>query len=134
MKNNPLLKTLKDGDIVMFVYHTMGPMLGDMTPSKEIRYIARLKNTKFIPADKNCSVDWLEFNSEILYSNQRQHPELLEQGVPFNCLTITETVPEGLIERMAEFHKLWKAEEFMYSDVELESLKELIRSNLEALK
>jgi len=35
MKNNPLLKTLKDGDIVMFVHHTMGPMLGDMTQVKK---------------------------------------------------------------------------------------------------
>jgi hypothetical protein len=130
MKNNPLLKTLKDGDIVMFVHHTMGPMLGDMTPSKEIRYIARLSKTKFIPADEKCSVDWLEFESEILYSNQRQHPELLKQGVPYNCTAITETVPAGLLERMAEFHKLWKAEEYMYSDVELEHLREIALEKL----
>jgi hypothetical protein len=127
---NPLLKTLKDGDIVMFVYHTMGPTLGDMTPSKEIRYIARLSKTKFIPADEKCSADWLEFESEILYSNQRQHPELLKQGVPFNCMAIMETVPEGLIEKMAEFHKLWKAEEYMYSDIELEHLRQIALEKL----
>lgn len=130
MKNNPLLKTLKDGDIVMFVHHTMGPTFRDITPSKEMRYIARLSKTKFIPADEKCSVDWLEFESEILYSNQRQHPELLTHGVPYNCMAITETVPEGLIERMVEFHKLWKAEEYMYSDVELENLREIARENL----
>ena len=130
MKNNPLLKTLRDGDIVMFVHNTMGPMLGDMTPSREIRYIARLKNTKFIPADEKCSVDWLEFDSEILYSNQRQHPELLKHGVPYNSSAITETVPEGILERTAEFFKLWKAEEYMYSDLELENLREIAREKL----
>lgn len=116
---NPLLKTLKENDIVLIEIRQPNPV---RPPSIQI---ARINNLKFIPKDESCSFDWLDFDGEILYTNARLHKSILKKPIG-NCYAIKEKLPnnEKFLENYANINGLWKAELYMYSDEEVEHIKE----------
>lgn len=119
MKNNPLLKIINNGDVVMI------ENIGLTGPT--VMEICRLKNTVFTGADTKCSIDWLEFDAEILYTNLRLHPSMLNDSMG-NCRAIIEIIPEELIDRIARANDMWPATDHMLSDVELEAKRYEIES------
>jgi len=111
MENNPLLKQLKVGDLVL-VETPMGN--GPMA-----RQIIKLTNVDFKPMDEECNLDWLDFECEVLYTNQKMHPSNL--GLCFgNCYAITQIVDNKHLKKFAKSMELWKPLDFPMTDAELE--------------
>jgi len=106
---NPLLKTLKDGDVVMVEVPSSGA---------SFKQIVKLKNLKYQSADNEFDFDWLHFDSDVLYVNQRTHKDIMQcMG---NCLAITEIIPTELIEHTARQNDMWRSDLHLMSDAELE--------------
>lgn len=117
---NPLLKTLKENDVVMVELR-----------SKEranFKQICRLYNLKYTPADEKYDFDWLDFDAEVLYVNWRVHPTMV--NCIGNCLAIGEIIPTGLIETYVRQNEMWKPEAYPLSDAELESKQREIERRL----
>ena len=119
---NDLLKLLKEGDIVMFEANS-----NERAP---YQMIVRLTELKFIPKDGDADFDWLDFKGEPLYTNWRLHESMIEEWKNghggMNCLGISEIIPKDLIERFALLHNMWKVDEFLLSDVELEAKRKRV--------
>ena len=109
--NNPILKYIKNNDIVLFELPS--------TERTNIKEIVRIYNLNFIPADDGFKFDWLEFEGEILYTNIRLHHSMINKPIG-NCLAITEIIPNDFVEQYARANDLWKATDFLLSDNELE--------------
>lgn len=113
MRNNPILKTLKENDIVLLEIAGNGP---------PIKQIARIFNLKFQKADDEYDFDWLNFDSEVLYTNMKLHET--EKNKTFgNCLAIIEKVEESHLEQYSKSLYMWNVDEYKLSDEEFEYLK-----------
>ena len=121
MKSNQLLKTLKDGDIVLMV------LPGLYEPS--VLEICQLKNTKFIPKGEGRSFDRLDFDSDTLYVNTRVHSSQLGESAG-NCLSITEVIAPEHLEQFARNKDMWKASLYQYSDVEYKHAQSTAESSI----
>lgn len=121
MKSNPILKLLKEGDIVFME-----------VPSFlfTVKQIIKLKNLKYEPVDDQFKFDWLNFDPEVLYTNMRWHPSLLGRCAG-NCLAIKEIVPTAILEMFAANHNMWKATDNMLSDEELAAEQERLKNQFE---
>ena len=108
---NPLLKILKENDVVMVELCS--------TERANFKQICRLHNLKYTPTDGEFDFDWLNFDAEILYVNFRIHPTMIH--CIGNCLAITEIVPIDLIETYARQNEMWNPEKYQLSDAELEA-------------
>jgi hypothetical protein len=113
---NPLLKTLKDGDVVMVEIPSSGATFKE---------IVKLKNLKYQPADEKFDFDWLDFDCDILYVNQRVHKDMLQSSLG-NCLAITEIIPTDLIEHTARQNDMWRSDLHLMSDAELEQKQNFV--------
>ena len=102
---NPILKTLKDGDIVMIEV-------------SDYKQIVKLKNIQYKPLNKKFDSDWLEFDSEVLFTNTRMHKN--NMTALGNCLAITQIIPNEIVENIASQNKMWKADMYLLSDEEVE--------------
>lgn len=109
--NNPLLKNIKEGDIVLMEIQS--------SERNSFKEICKLSNLNFQPADKEFNFDWLEFEGEILYTNFRLHKSMLDKPMG-NCLSITEIIPIDLVETYVRINDMWRANNFLMSDQELE--------------
>jgi hypothetical protein len=107
---NPILKTLKDGDVVMIYI--------PFPSGQSARQIVRLKNIKYLPADDKFDFDWLDFDCDVLYVNQRTHKDVLQCWG--NCVSIAEVIPADLIEITARQNDMWLWDLYQLSDAELE--------------
>jgi len=113
--NNPILKEIKNGDIVMVEM-----------PSKlraAYKQICKLTDIKYEPADKETPFDWLNFKSEILYTNYRLHPTMMH--CIGNCLAISEIIPAELIDTYVRQNEMWRPEQYPLSDAEFEQKRNL---------
>ena len=90
MTKNPILKTLKNGDIVMLAleYNEDGQSIIK-------KQIVKLKNIKYIPPDDDHDFDWLEFDGDVLYSNCKV-PAFVG-----NCIAIKYKIKESELEYIA---------------------------------
>ena len=122
-KTNPLLKLIKEGDLVLM------EISGFTSVAKQI---CRLKNIKFQPANEEYNFDWLDFEVDVLYTSIRMHPTLLNQCIG-NCQAIKEIIPEGILEIVAKNYNVWKADEYMLSDAELEATRQRVTNDMENL-
>lgn len=109
MKSNPILKQLKEGDIVL----TENPS-HDLATCKQM---IKLRNIKYHPIDDKHMFDWLDFEGDILYTNIKLHKSLLNQPIG-NCMSITEIICDEQIEQLARLYDMWKADEYMLTDSE----------------
>jgi hypothetical protein len=123
-KANPLIYVVKENDVVFF------NITGFSGAAKQL---CRVYDLKLIPADEVCSIDWLEFKVDVLYASQRMHPSVMNNCIG-NCLAMQEIVPEPIMEMFAKNHNMWKADEYMMSDAELEAVRERFDNLLEDLK
>jgi len=115
--NNPILKTLKENDIVLFHIPS-----NTFTRSAPIRQIIKLKNLKFQPSDDKYHFDWLNFEGEVLYTTERVHSE--NPNLIFgNCLSIIEKLNSFLVEKYVKDFMMFPPSENQLSDEELEFLK-----------
>lgn len=111
---NPLIKILKDGDVVLMEIPSI---------SRTLMQIVRLKNLKYQPANEEFDFDWLEFEGDVLYVNARHHQSMLS---PIgNCLSITEIIPTELIENYAKKYDMWRSDLHLLSDAEFEVKKKM---------
>lgn len=121
IKNNPLLKTLKNGDVVLFEI----PYASD----KPDYIIAEISNLKFYPSDEEYDYDWLDFDSKALYSTYRMHLEHLK--VPVNCMCITEVFPKdkpNRLRRAIKEYDLMDVNDDPLSDEELDAKKSFVEN------
>lgn len=114
MKNNPILKTLVDGDVVM--------MEVPSSLRNSLKQICRITNLKFTEAENDRKFDWLEFDGEVLYTNTRLHKSHLNDPIG-NCLAITEKLTNSDIAKIAKINNLWAFSDDLMSDAELEYAK-----------
>ena len=117
---NPLLKILKAEDVVMVEIPSSGATF---------KQIVKLKNLKYQPADNEFDFDWLDFDSDVLYVNQRTHKDILQ--CLGNCLSITEIIPTELIEHIARQNDMWRSDLHLMSDAELEQKRNFVNSMFE---
>ena len=118
---NPLLKSLKDGDVVMVEIPSSGATF---------KQIVKIKNVKYQSADDEFDFDWLDFESDVLYVNRRTHKDILQcMG---NCLAITEIIPPELIEHTARQNDMWRSDLHLMSDAELEQKIKFVNALFEA--
>lgn len=111
IKNNNILKSLKENDIVMIEIPS--------SERNDVKEICRIYNLKFIPADSKYNFDWLDFDSEILYTNMKLHKSMLNQSMG-NCMAITEKIDLEQVEQIARVNDMWKADKYLLSDAEFE--------------
>jgi hypothetical protein len=111
MGNNPLLKDLKLNDMVLIEV----PM-GNQPPAKQI---VKLTKVDFKPSNDEHDLDWLDFDCEVIYTNQKTHPSNLTLSYG-NCYTITQLVDEKHLKLLAKAQGLWKPLDFPMTDAELE--------------
>lgn len=118
--NNPILKTLKEGDIVMVELVSKN--------GKPFKQICQLSNLKYFPADETYDSDWLEFKTEVLYTNFRMSPNAIY--CIGNCLAITEVIPKELVQIYVTREGMWNPEQYPLSDEEVEYHKNRIELDL----
>ena len=119
MKNNPILETLKENDIIMIE-----------VPSTEIasvKEICRIYNLKFKKAGSETKLDWLDFDGEILYTNFKLHKSMLNKPSG-NCMAITHKIDVEQLEQIARVNDMWKSDMYLLSDAELEHKRNLVMS------
>lgn len=113
-KNNPILKTLVLGDVVLINIPS-----NTWTRSAPIRQIIKLTELDFDPGD---DFDWLNFKGDVLYTTERVHSS--DPNLIFgNCFSITEKLNSFLIEKYKKDFMMFSPEENQLSDEELEYLK-----------
>lgn len=115
MKSNPILKTLKEGDIVLI---EIGSQI-----RLPIKQICKIYNLNFQPADEKFSFDWLEFDGDILYTNYKLHPSMLKKPAG-NCMAIIEVIPRRLLPQYTKVNMMWKPEDYPMSNEELEYMEQ----------
>jgi len=113
--NNPILKTLKENDLVLIEVPSI--------ESYNLKEIVKISNLKL--DDDN---GWLDFDAEVLYTNTKMHKSMLNEAHG-NCMAISETVDPLHLIQFARLHDMWKPDKFLMSDAELES-KQLQINNL----
>ncbi len=114
---NPLLKEIKDNDIVLFRYpFTQG----------EVRIMVRLYDVEYQPANEKYDFDWLESKGEPLYTNQRLSPESItawKEGKMTNPICAAEIIKPDFVEQYSVALNMWKADENMLTEAEVEHIK-----------
>jgi hypothetical protein len=114
-KSNPILKTLKVGDVVLL---SMPGNHFSMNPP--IRQIIKLTKAEYEKPNEN-GLDWLNFDGEVLYTTQRVHPS--EPNLIFgNCLAISEKLNDFLVQKYKIDYMMFAPNENVLSDEELEYL------------
>lgn len=111
-RNNPILKTLSNGDVILLVVPTS---------SRDLVQIIKLSDIKFESgADLTPpEIDWLNFKGEVLYTSMRVHHT--QKDLIFgNCLAIREKLNPFLIEKYKKDYMLFSPSENMLSDEEQE--------------
>lgn len=121
MKSNPILKTLKENDIVMIEIPSM--------ERADIKEICRIFNLKYLPPNEKYNFDWLHFEVEILYTNMKLHKSMLTESVG-NCMAITEVIAEEQVQQIARINDMWKATDYLMSDAELEYKRSMALSKI----
>ena len=112
-KSNPVLPLIREDH---YVFMEMFGRYGEVP----IRQIVRVYDLKYEPEDNQYDFNWLNFKGEVIYTNFRMHPEMINSPAG-NCLSITEIIPIALLERFAANHNMWLATEFPLSDEELQA-------------
>jgi len=108
-RNNPILKTLKENDIVLISVPSWN--------RTDLKQIVKLNQIEFQPSTEEFNFDWIDFDGEVLYTNVRMNLE--NQNFIFgNCLAICEKVNPDFMEQTAKIHDLWKAGENVMSEEE----------------
>lgn len=111
--NNPILKTLSDGDIVVLE-------CPNVNGTQSIQ-ICRITNVKFTPADERCGLDWLDFKRDILYTNVHLHKVDIANGIGTGgCMSITKKLGSDTeMELFAKANGLWSSSQYLLTDEEL---------------
>ena len=126
--NNPLLKVLKENDIVLFAPTSMHPL--QALPN--VIVISRISNLKFSPADNRRKIDWLECKQEVLYCNYRLRPSQLI-GI-YNMTGATEVILPELLEHTAKIYNLLDTKKYILTEEECkireEQEEERLKNNL----
>ena len=113
-KNNPILKTLSVGDIVLV--HIPTDVWSRTAP---IRQIVKLTKADYEPG---ADFDWMNFEGEVIFTSERVHAS--EPNLIFgNCLAISEKLNPFLIEKYKKDFMLFPPTENQLSDEELEYLQ-----------
>lgn len=126
-RHNPILKTLKEGDVVLLALDSMSP--GQPTH----RQIVRLKNLEYQPKDNEFDFDWLTFEGEVLYTSIRVHPSN-RNFILTNCLGIVEKLNDFLVEKYQKDYNLFRPDEHQLSDEELEYGQLRLENELNSLR
>lgn len=117
IRNNPILKTLSIGDLVLINVPS-----GTFTRSAPIRQIIKLTEVEFDPRKDENGYDWLNFKGDVIFTSERVHAS--EPNLIFgNCLAITEKLNPFLVEKYVKDFMLFPPTENQLSDEELEYLK-----------
>ena len=114
---NPILKFLKPGDIVLIE-----------VPSLErasYKQIIKITEYKFLLKDAQYNFDWADFGGTVLYTNFKMHKDMLERPIG-NCMAITEKIPNDLLETIARTYDMWKADQYLMTDLELETKQKFL--------
>ena len=112
--NNPLLKHIKPGDIVLMgiIFGRQG--LGD----KRITQIVKITKADYEPANDEYKFDWLNFKGEVIYTSERVHADSTN-FIFGNCLAIEQILPnEFIIEKCVKDYMLFKPTEHQLTDAE----------------
>jgi hypothetical protein len=117
MKTNPVLKTIKDGDLVLFHSPAVVSMAG---LSPEVYQIARLTNVKYLPPDQRYSFDWLDYDAELLYSTIQLPEDNMKTSL--NCLAISQVIPNDLLENTVHSFRLFDPRKYPLSKAEQERI------------
>lgn len=117
MKNNPILESLQENDIVMIELPS--------TERSDVKQICRIFNLNFTKSDNEKDIDWLDFDGEILYTNIKLHKTMLDYPLG-NCMAITEHINADQLEQIARVNDMWKTDMYLMSDAEFEYKKNLL--------
>lgn len=115
MKNNPVLKTVKEGDLVLFHSPGMVSMHGFVP---DLYQIARLTNIKLLEADDKYNFEWLEYDADLLYSSVQLPEDSMEPSL--NCMAISQIVPSELLDNLVHSFRLFDPRKYPLSKEEVE--------------
>lgn len=118
MKSNPILKTLKENDIVFMQVGT-------------ILQICRIYDLEYDPKESKHIKDWLEFKGEVLYTNHKLHESMLHTPSG-NCMSIIEVISPSHLQQYARSKDLWLAKEYLMSDDELQYQRDMVDDRMKA--
>lgn len=111
----PLLKVLKDGDIVL--------MELPQNYSAPIRQIVRLKNLEYESEDEeHPNMNWLNFEGEVLFTTVRVTKES-ENLIFTNCMGIRELLNPFLVEKYKSDYNMFFPKENQMSEEEMVNYK-----------
>jgi hypothetical protein len=111
IKSNPILKKLKEGDVVLM------RLPSGVHNIPDIHQIVKLKNLVYESEDEEYYFNWLNFEGDVLYTTHRVHISQIN-FIFTNCMGISEILNEFLIQKYIRDFYMFKPSENMLSDEE----------------